>query len=335
MRKHAYALALVAAASLFGVGCSDVGDSSVAPGDDAQSPADGSLPESGTGTDGTVTAEAGPDVTVPPDSEAAEAAPDVTTPVDANVQDAADAMSNDGSVADAPADDGGDAGQPDAGEPDTGADASQPDAGTDAGSDAGESDAGHDGSVPDAGGDAGSDGGSALVPCTTAGQPNCVQCDNSVGNLCTPTEAAIVARDIAKGYVTAAGPEPATACYECLAQASQLDDTTGDTGNECGDTTNAAECLTTLNCLLASECAATAVNVCYCGTAPVSSSCNAVGAGNAANGVCKTQIAAGLGFTVDDGHDILANLIGKHYPSGIADRILQSAITNSCTTCLQ
>jgi hypothetical protein len=244
-------------------------------------------------------------------------------------------MSGDGAVVDAAPDTGSEAGEPDAGQPDTGVDASQPDAGNDAGTDAGGSDAGHDASVADAGSDSGSDGGSPLVPCTTAGQTNCVQCDNSAGNLCTKTEAAIVARDIAKGYVTAAGPEPATACYECLAQASQLDDTTGDTGNECADTTNEAECLTTLNCLLSTECAATAVNVCYCGTAGVSSTCNAVGAGNAANGVCKTQIAAGLGFAVDDGHDILANLIAKHYPSGIADRILQDAITNSCTTCLQ
>ena len=77
------------------------------------------------------------------------------------------------------------------------------------------------------------------------------------------------------------------------------------------------------------------MNVCYCGTAGVSSSCNAVGSANAANGACAAQIAAGLGFAENDGHDILVNLISRSLPSGVADRIFQSAISNSCNTCQQ
>jgi hypothetical protein len=198
--------------------------------------------------------------------------------------------------------------------------------------DAGPIDSGSDASTPDA---APTPDAGPLTPCTTAGQTNCVQCDNSVGNLCSPTEAAIVNNDIAKGYVTGPGPEPASACYECLAQAGLLDDTSGDTGNECEDSTNEAQCLATVSCVLGTSCASTALNVCYCGTAPVSGSCNAVGAANAANGVCATQIAAGLSFDPTDGHDILANLISKKLPSGIADKIFQNAISNGCTTCLQ
>ena len=344
MKRLAFALALTAAASLVMFGCSDVGDSSVGPAEDAQSPAvDGSLPEASSGGDGTVSVvDSGADSTVEPgpDAQTNEAsAADVAVPPDSNAEDASDGATGDSSLPDsAPADAGEEAGSIDAGQDSSpGIDASHPaDAGIDAGTiDAGTNDAGVDSGIDAGGADTGTDAGSPLVPCTTAGQTGCVQCDNSAGNLCSPTEAALVARDIAKGYATAPGPEPSSACYECLAQAGQLDDTSGDTGNECGDAPNPAECLATLNCILGSECAATAVNICYCGTAAVSSSCNAVGAGNAANGTCATQIAAGLGFAVNDGHDILANLDAKHLSSGIADKIFQDAISNTCATCQQ
>jgi hypothetical protein len=174
-----------------------------------------------------------------------------------------------------------------------------------------------------------------LAPCTKVGQPNCVACNNgSANSLCTPTEAAIVARDIAKGYVTAATASgPTNGCYSCLEGASALDDAT-DTGLECGDTTNPTACLTTLNCILSSGCEATGANVCYCGTAPVSTTCNVDGTG-AANGTCAAQIAAGFGTAVTNGHTILGEFTVKTQPSGGADGIAQRAISNGCNQCWQ
>jgi hypothetical protein len=175
----------------------------------------------------------------------------------------------------------------------------------------------------------------ALAPCTTVGQPNCVACNNgSANSLCTPTEAAIVARDIAKGYVTApSATGPTNGCYACLESASALNDAT-DTLQECSDTTNPTACLATLNCILAAQCATAAVNVCYCGTAPVSTTCNADGTG-AANGACAATIAAGFGQPVTNGHTILAEYTLKTAPSGEADAIFGRAISNGCTQCQQ
>jgi hypothetical protein len=177
----------------------------------------------------------------------------------------------------------------------------------------------------------------ALSACTTAGQPNCVACNNGSANgLCTATEAAIVNRDISKGYITAAvaAPNgPTNGCYACLEGASALDDSS-DVGQECGDTTNATECLATLGCILSTQCASAAVNVCYCGTAPVSTTCNVDGTG-AANGVCDTAIAAGFGVPVTSGHTILSEFTVKTSPSGGADAIAQRAISNGCNQCWQ
>ena len=182
-----------------------------------------------------------------------------------------------------------------------------------------------------------------LSPCTTAGQTGCVQCQGNTGGVCTPTEAAIVQRDITKGFATAAGADPAAGCYTCLFNAGGLDDTTfGDTGHECGDLPSASQaaCTTTLSCLLANPCAwggsiaTSAVSTCYCGTAPVSGTCANVGSTNAANGACDTQEAAGLGFAANDGLDILKNFTSTTLSSGIANNIFQTAISNNCGQCL-
>jgi hypothetical protein len=174
-----------------------------------------------------------------------------------------------------------------------------------------------------------------LAPCTEVGQPNCVACNNgSANSLCTPTEAAILASDIAKGYVTAAtATGPTDGCYSCLESVSALDDST-DTEQECGDTTDPNACLATLTCILQAECATVAVNVCYCGTAPVSTSCNEDGSG-AANGACAATIAAGFGQPVTNGHTILSEFTRRTAPSGEADAIFARAITNGCTECQQ
>jgi hypothetical protein len=328
MRKFAYALALTAVATLTMVGCSDVGDSSVGPGVDGQSPLEEAGPpaEASPGTDGTVpNPDSGLDATVPPTPDANTN--DVTNPVDANEPDATDGAAPD-------------TGSPDTGTPDAGSDGGTTDAGTDASVPDAESDAGSDAGAPDSGSDAGgsdagTDGGSALAPCTTVGQPNCVACNNgSASSLCTPTEAAILARDIAKGYVTApSATGPTDGCYACLEASSALDDAT-DTQQECSDTTNPTECLATLSCILSSECAVNAVNICYCGTAPVSTTCNADGTG-AANGVCASVIAAGFGQPVTNGHTILSEFTLKTAPSGEADAIFARALSNVCTQCQQ
>jgi len=194
--------------------------------------------------------------------------------------------------------------------------------------------------------DSGSDTGTtaALAPCTVAGQTNCVQCQGNSTNLCTPTEAALVQLDIKKGLATAAGPDPTAGCYTCLFNAGGIDDTVfNDVGHECADVSGAANqtaCTSTLSCILSSSCAwggsvtASAVSSCYCGTAPVSGTCANVGSTNAANGACDAQEATGLGFAANDGLDILKNFTSTTLASGVANNIIQTAISNGCGQCL-
>jgi len=200
--------------------------------------------------------------------------------------------------------------------------------------------------------DAGVDAGhaqNALAPCTTAGQTNCVQCQYNngaagtlpnAGELCTPTEAALVQHDITTGQATTAGPDPDASCYACAALSGCLDDSEfDDSGHECEDlagASSASECEATLACVLSSACgfASGVVSTCYCGTAPVSGSCAAAGSSNAANGACKTAEATGLGFAATDGLDILKNFTSTTLPSGVANNILQCAASNDCNTCL-
>jgi hypothetical protein len=195
-----------------------------------------------------------------------------------------------------------------------------------------------------------------LLPCTTAGQTNCVQCQGNTSNVCTPTEAAIVAADIAADNVTAAGPDNgANSCYACLVASSCIDDSSGDINKECEDTTGSAaytssttvaECEAVLQCILNSagsppvatnECAENGVSGCYCGTDPASS----CGSGSASapvtagvNGACATQIATGLGFPLGDGADILKNFSVKTLAAGRANAILGCATSNGCSSCL-
>ncbi len=236
---------------------------------------------------------------------------------------------------------GADATIVDSGLPDTG---STVDAGVDAGFD---SSVGVDaGQKVDAGVDAGH-GQNALAPCTTAGQANCVQCQYNNGaegtapnasQLCTPTEAALVQHDITTGQATAAGPDPDSSCYACAALSGCLDDSEfNDQGHECEDlagASKASECEATLACVLSTGCGVATISTCYCGTAPVSGTCAAAGASNAANGQCKAAEATGLGFASNDGLDILKNFTSTTLPSGVANNILQCAASNNCTTCL-
>jgi hypothetical protein len=211
-----------------------------------------------------------------------------------------------------------------------------------------------------------------LAPCTTAAMAaspvanNCVLCSGNSSGICTPTEAQFVQRDIQLKLVTTAGntdTDKMNDCYACLVNGSCLDDSHGDTGNECEDNTGSAayapivasasntttaQCEAVVECILASstgttdsaeessECAALSVGTCYCGTA-ANSTCASGSLASPApgpiNGVCATQIAAGLGLPVGDGADIAPNFNATTTAGGRANQIFTCANSNACTSC--
>jgi hypothetical protein len=189
----------------------------------------------------------------------------------------------------------------------------------------------------------------ALVPCTGPNQACCTPCGGSANGYCTPTEALLVAHDIANAKVTPDAGEGPGDCYACLWNAGCVDDVTfGDNGHECEDLPNTAFdagaqagksedslCLQTLSCLLSTSCASAAVSGCYCGTAGVATSCQGNPAPGPINGACAQPIADGLGYPVSDGTDITKHLTDTTKPAGVADQILQCALSNICTSCLQ
>jgi hypothetical protein len=190
-----------------------------------------------------------------------------------------------------------------------------------------------------------------LVPCTSAGQTFCVQCQGNAANngICTPTEATLVQHDINLKIATAAGPDPAAGCYSCLNSKHLLDDNLGDTGNECEDAlTNgtATQCQAVLSCVLGSgtgttgsSCAGAVANNCYCGSAAAGSACSTAGlpgtGAGSVNGVCDTQIVAGLPSTDNTSTNILKDLENQTDATGIAMSIFQGAISNKCGACLE
>jgi hypothetical protein len=219
--------------------------------------------------------------------------------------------------------------------------------------DTGVADAG--GSTPD---------GSAPTPCTRApcaqGGPNSIQCVHSPTSdgVCTPTEALIVANDVARGFLGSDGQLKPYAsagdsgsCYTCLDNRSCLDDDQQDVGNECSDARDLAggapgsgntQCLAVLSCILTTDCqgpggivgtsavaAQENLQLCYCGGDHAGSVCNTAGA--ATNGLCVQQEAAGLGFAYSDNKDILANYDSQDYPTGIANEIFGCAV--QCPIC--
>jgi hypothetical protein len=224
------------------------------------------------------------------------------------------------------------------------------------------------GTIPDADsdGDAMMDT-DALVPCTASHPTHCVQCggnltgapgtDGGNGGLCTPTEAQFVAFDIASGRATAPGPDPGfpppppdagpapATCYACLLQSGCIDDTVfGDYGFECEDDDagagtievgyTAAACESVIHCTLGSSCTGAGAG-CYCGTAPVATTCQGNPAPGPINGACAAIIAAGLGYLVTDGTDITANYTNTTTATGRANQIFRCAQSYGCTACLQ
>jgi hypothetical protein len=175
-----------------------------------------------------------------------------------------------------------------------------------------------------------------ILPCTTAGQTGCVTCQGNASGVCSPTEASLVAKDVATGKATAAGPDPAGSCYSCLLNGGCLDDTTfGDTGHECGDLPAALQgnCSATITCILTQKCAAAAVSSCYCGSAGVATACQGNPAPGPIDGKCAGTIATGLGFPVTDGTDNTKHLTDTTLAAGMADQIFQCALSNGCSAC--
>jgi hypothetical protein len=184
-----------------------------------------------------------------------------------------------------------------------------------------------------------------------------------------------VARDIAKGFITSdmtTADNMNNSCYGCLFSASCLDDSTGDTGNECADLTGTVgngpmasetktqSCLYTLACILgapseggytfpggSNSCgnmSTDGISNCYCGsnytTTPACNGASGVSS-PAANGPCEQVELDGLGLTTaTSGSTVLGALTVKTSGSGMANAILKCAGTNagagaSCTMCFQ
>jgi hypothetical protein len=167
-----------------------------------------------------------------------------------------------------------------------------------------------------------------VPPCATSG-PNSVLCDqNGDSGVCTATEAMIVARDISRGLVVAAGSGDAgnagsgdagntplrlspASCYECAVNSDCIDNlTNGDTCKECDDLAGGPPgancavghaaldgepavraCLDTLSCIFSTGCGSEDPPlICFCGTA-AGGACLTAGA---ANGQCIQQEIDGL-----------------------------------------
>jgi hypothetical protein len=310
-------------------GCTDVGDSSAgttgaddATGDEigTPEPGDEGLSEAAIETGAGEAGEAGetddattaPDTTVgvddngpivgvndnEPDAGEPGAAPDATVATETGAPSGIVDAGFDSTIA-------AESGLPDSGGQNGGGEASSS---ADSGSlDASADAAAGDGATPDTG--AADSAGGGPTPCTVfpcaASGPNSVQCNGNNGdgsvNVCTPTEALYVAKDIAAGSLVDGQLDPNTSCYECLVNAGGLDDSTGDKNNECGDVSPSAPtltgepaeqaCLDTLSCMINNQCDTDSPpSQCLCGTS-AGTACLSAGA---ANGPCLQQEINGL-----------------------------------------
>jgi hypothetical protein len=192
------------------------------------------------------------------------------------------------------------------------------------------------------------------VPCTVAGQTNCVQCPGSTGGVCDATEALFVNIDITNGVVTTNTPDSApTGCYECLLGGSCIDSPAAhQAGLECEDLTGnftdfggatgvaSTLCDNALACIVGTQGAGCAANAegeafCYCGTGPGATIASCNGDGAAVNGNCLSTLVLGYPFASTNTPSVLPGLTGSAYPSGKAMALISCAQTNSCTQCLQ
>jgi hypothetical protein len=197
----------------------------------------------------------------------------------------------------------------------------------------------------------------SLVPCTTAGQTNCVQCPGSTDGVCTTTEAIFVNIDITNHAVTSNTPDDnMNGCYQCMLNGSCIDSPSEHQSDlECEDLgtatftdgtmptqTGAAAtlCDDAISCVVGTTGNGCALNAegeafCYCGSGPGSTIGDCDSTGSAVNGACLSTLTLGYKYTETDTSDVLPHLTDNAEPSGKAMAILSCAGTNDCTQCLQ
>jgi hypothetical protein len=368
-RSLVVALCVLSAAE---IGCTDVGDNSAGGGADGSGSEDASA-DSSLGPDTTVGegGSTGPDGTVGEGGASAEqdAETDSTgTELDATADGEPVTVPDARAESAAPESGSPESGAPETGAPESGApESGAPEAGVEAGvPDAGGHDAGGVDAASDSGGEGGATHGGAL-PCTTAGQTNCVKCDQNATGLCTPTEAIVVTRDIEEGFVSG-NMLTMDSCYECAILNGFINsDLMMFFGNECGDLTGAAvqQCLDALNCYLgfpqsgtagstgtnsgatpaalAADCSnekPSGVFNCFCGASePNVTACKTGGTVAAAatggpgvaspNGVCINQIIAGTGTTTSTiNSTIITDMSTVTLGAGLAAQFVQNAGSN-------
>jgi hypothetical protein len=152
-----------------------------------------------------------------------------------------------------------------------------------------------------------------------------------VSTTCTPTEQMLFDKDTTGS------------CLACAFTSGCLDDTSGDSGQECADPLTTfgtqAECIAVLECDIGLSPAISPapgsglVLNAYCGLGTSTSTCEMGGP----LGACASQIAAGFppSFTPTQ---IVNNIAVRAYASGMADAVvacIDSSTDTNCTKCLQ
>jgi hypothetical protein len=376
--RSATRFAWLATAAIALFGCTDVGDSSyVPPGNGGQStvpesdatgpgadvsnspsgpdtsvdtaPSDGPRDSSAdgsvaTGADAPIDQTAAADGSGPPEATTADdAAPpaDVTggADVEADAAQGADAAANDVTVetgvdatADAAAEAGVDA------VADAGVDVtvdSEVDAPPDEGAD-GPADAGADVEVDegvDAGVEAGSDASNIQNECN-AYLPTVM-----TGGFLVPLHTTCSATELMLYEKSGAAATAPGDCLSCaFVTGSCLDDTFGDTGNDCDDLAGSAQCLAALACDLGFEAdggitsapSAGIATTSYCGAGESQAQCEAPSPGP--TGECVAQITASFpaGFTPTQ---IFDNFSNNTYSGGIAGKLASCLVVSCGMTC--
>jgi hypothetical protein len=175
--------------------------------------------------------------------------------------------------------------------------------------------------------------GAAPPPCAAAGQSNCTPCTGGLTEpVCTPTESLIMQSDLDKGISPS---DPDKSCYGCLTAHGCLG-----MGDQCeqlslpgvpGFSAEAAQlCRDILSCAFRTHCAETLAAACYCGDAPLTTSCQTGGA----NGQCFGEIVNGA-YTIEP-KGVLKALSQTATPAGLANAMLHCAgpAMNDCSACL-
>jgi tetratricopeptide (TPR) repeat protein len=173
----------------------------------------------------------------------------------------------------------------------------------------------------------------SLVPCTTAGQTNCVQCPGSTDGVCTTTEAIFVNIDITNHAVTSNTPDDnMNGCYQCMLNGSCIDSPSEHQSDlECEDLgtatftdgtmptqTGAAAtlCDDAISCVVGTTGNGCALNAegeafCYCGSGPGSTIGDCDSTGSAVNGACLSTLTLGYKYTETDTSDVLPHPDGQ------------------------